>query len=303
MLLEILMENKFIDQVISDYLSQLKQALAGQDPALILDAQYDAEDHLRSALAEEADPQAAWPDVCERYGCAQEIAEFYCDVETKVNLALNGKPVMVKPVVKNRFFAILKETQAYRSLLYVLVLFPVGMIYFSWVTIFGLGSLSLSMVVIGIPLFLMFLRSMQVFSLFEGRLIEALLGQRMPRRPQYQKDVQGWLPKLRAMALNRRTWSTIIYMGLQLPLGMVYFFSTFALALLSVTVFLSPVVDPILHSIDPVRHTIDIDWYWFPLAMPGGVIGFTLALHGAKAIGRFQTWLAKYLLVSASPDD
>ncbi|MGV7194671.1 hypothetical protein [Xanthomonas axonopodis] len=37
---------------ISDYLAQLRQALAGADPAMIQDALYDAEEYLRAELAE-----------------------------------------------------------------------------------------------------------------------------------------------------------------------------------------------------------------------------------------------------------
>ena len=39
-------------RTIGDYLEQLRDALRGADPALIQDALYDAEDHLRSELAE-----------------------------------------------------------------------------------------------------------------------------------------------------------------------------------------------------------------------------------------------------------
>ena len=37
---------------IPDYLEQLRAALAGADPAMIQDALYDAEEYLRSELAE-----------------------------------------------------------------------------------------------------------------------------------------------------------------------------------------------------------------------------------------------------------
>lgn len=39
---------------IPDYLAQLRQALAGADPAMIQDALYDAEEYLRAELAEQA---------------------------------------------------------------------------------------------------------------------------------------------------------------------------------------------------------------------------------------------------------
>ena len=38
---------------IPQYLAQLREALAGADPAMIQDALYDAEEYLRSELAEQ----------------------------------------------------------------------------------------------------------------------------------------------------------------------------------------------------------------------------------------------------------
>ena len=255
--------------------------------------------------------EAAFADICDSYGSPQEIAEFYCDMEDKVNLALNGNKAHVNkahinsqlktakvPARLNAFFAVLTDPKAYTSLIYMLAVMPMAVIYFAWVALFGSSSLGLSLLVVGLPLFLLFLKSMQTIALFEGRLIETLLGQRMPRRPQYQQHQQSWRPRLIHMLVNRRTWTTIVYLLLQLPLGMMYFICVTVVAVLSIGVFLSPIVDPILHAIDPIRYTIDINWYWAPLVMPGGVLGFVLTLHGAKILGKFQAKLARYLLLS-----
>ena len=40
-------------RTIADYLAQLRDALRGADPALIQDALYDAEEHLRAELADQ----------------------------------------------------------------------------------------------------------------------------------------------------------------------------------------------------------------------------------------------------------
>jgi uncharacterized membrane protein len=44
--------NRPLPRTIAEYLDDLRAALRGADPALIQDALYDAEDHLRSELAE-----------------------------------------------------------------------------------------------------------------------------------------------------------------------------------------------------------------------------------------------------------
>lgn len=302
------MQNNPIDQSIAEYLQQLKVAFGEQDAVLIQDAQYDAEEHLRAALEETDDPVATFKTVCEEYGSPEEIAEYYCDMETTVNFALNGVKKSNVSVRKNQFFGILADPHAYLAMLYMMLSLPIGMFCFAWVSIVGLGSLSFSILIIGVPVFLMFLGSMRLFSFFEGRLIEMLLGKRMPRRKQYQQTQtfsnkqEEWKFRLTSMLRNRRNWTTVLFLLLRLPLGFVYFAFVTAAAIMSLAVILSPIIDPILHAIDPIN-TIDMNWYWFPLAIPGGFIGFVLTLHISKLAGRFQAWLARYLLVSTKNDD
>jgi uncharacterized membrane protein len=290
------------EQSISDYLNALKLALAGQDPALIQDALYDAQEHLRAATQDE--PSRSFDDISEDYGSPTEIAQFYCEMESTVELAFNG-PAKIKVEAKRPgFFAILKDPQAYRAMIYMVLSLPLGLIYFGWVMIVGLACFASSLFVVGIPVFFAFLKSMQLFSLFEGRLIETLLGQRMPRRPPLQsahQNVTGslwhvWSAKFNALFTNPRYWTTIGYLLIQCGLGFVYYFGIVCTAMISVAVFLSPLVDPILHAIDPVN-TIDLNWYWFPLAMPGGVLGLMASLYLAKFAGKQQAKLARLMLV------
>ena len=79
---------------IPEYLAQLRAALAGADPALVQDALYDAEEYLRSELAEnpgrsEAEVIAA---VAGSYGAPEEVADIYRDTEVRVQTALRPPP-------------------------------------------------------------------------------------------------------------------------------------------------------------------------------------------------------------------
>ena len=75
---------------IDDYLKQLRAALEGQDPALMQDALYDAEEYLRAEVA--AHPGKSEADVLEliasTYGAPDEVAAAYRDTEAKVKAAL-----------------------------------------------------------------------------------------------------------------------------------------------------------------------------------------------------------------------
>src|SRR5215469_9220712 len=75
---------------IDEYLKQLRGALEGEDPALIQDALYDAEEYLRAEVA--AHPDKSEADVLEliasTYGAPEEVAAAYRDTEVKVKAAL-----------------------------------------------------------------------------------------------------------------------------------------------------------------------------------------------------------------------
>ena len=75
---------------IEEYLKQLRQALEGQDPALIQDALYDSEEYLRAEVA--AHPQKSEADVLEliasTYGAPEEVAAAYRDTEAKVKYTI-----------------------------------------------------------------------------------------------------------------------------------------------------------------------------------------------------------------------
>ena len=58
----------------------------------------------------------------------------------------------------------------------------------------------------------------------EGRIVEALLGVRMPRRPPSDRaaDEAIWT-RIKEALSDIRTWSSMFYLLLMLPLGIIYF--------------------------------------------------------------------------------
>ena len=172
---------------IPEYLEQLREALQGADPALIQDALYDAEEYLRAECA--SHPGKSEADVLEliasTYGAPEEVATAYRDTEANVNAAL--RPVIPRaaesPNPLRRFFGVYSDSRAYLSLFYMLLTLVTGIIYFT-VVVTGLSlSVGLAVLVIGFPFFLAFIGIARVLALGEGRLLEAISGERMPRRP------------------------------------------------------------------------------------------------------------------------
>src|ERR1700733_3380211 len=79
---------------IDAYLGQLREALAGQDPALVQDATYDAEEYLRAEIA--AHPDKSEADVLEliasTYGAPEEVAAAYCESEARGEEGPRARP-------------------------------------------------------------------------------------------------------------------------------------------------------------------------------------------------------------------
>ncbi len=291
---------------IEQYLTALRQELAGEDAALIQDALYDAEEYLRAEVA--AHPDKSEADVLEliasTYGAPDEVASAYRDTEKKVKAAMTT-PRRLPKSGAGAFFGVFLDPRAYTSLFFMLSSLATGIIYFTF-SVTGLAlSAGLSVLVIGVPFFLVFIALTRVVSLAEGRLIEAMTGERMPRRPVHQNNSAGFWARVGEMLKDRRTWTTLAYLILMLPLGIVYF----VMALVGLAVSLAFIFAPLLEiasgfgwfDLPDDIHTNPswLDSLWAaPLLILAGVLLLTTLMHLARGIGRLHAMYAKALLVA-----
>jgi uncharacterized membrane protein len=303
---------------IPDYLEHLRRSLAGADPALIQDALYDAEEYLRSEMAEnpsmsEADVIA---QVASSYGAPDEVADIYRDTEVKVQAALRtppARPNQQQRSVFGKFFGVIAEPRTYAALFYMLLSLATGIFYFTWVVTGISVSAGLAVLIIGIPFAILFFGSVRMFSLLEGRIVEVMLGERMPRRPLYTSRGKPWLARIGEMFSDPRTWTTMLYMLLMMPLGILYF--TIALTMLATS--LSFIATPVMVLLGYATVNQDFDG-WVVLGTQNGVFGTSLGyvalplvfvtgflllfvtLHVARGIGHLHGQFAKHLLVKTS---
>lgn len=291
-------------QTIQEYLDQLRAALRGADPALIQDALYDAEDHLRSEFAENPGKSAAemLAKIANSYGAPEEVAAIYVDKEQVVEQALRAPPPQRRSSALGRFFAVAADPRAYAALFYMLLSLATGLFYFTW-AVTGISlSLGLSLLIFGIAFAVLFFGSVRVLSLVEGRIVEVMLGERMPRRPPYAKAGQPLRARIKQMFTDPRTWSTLFYMVLMLPLGIVYFTIAVAGIAVSLALMAAPVLQLLVHY-DVVGGSIaygsgfEPPLILTPLMFALGVFALFAMLHLARGIGRLQGTLAKHLLV------
>jgi len=298
---------------IDEYLKQLRAALEGEDPALIQDALYDAEEYLRAEVA--AHPGKSEADVLEliasTYGAPDEVAAAYRDTEAKVKAALKTPvPAAASASGWKRFFGVYLDPRAYTSIFYMLLALATGILYFT-IVVTGLSlSFGFAILVIGIPFFLAFIGITRVIALGEGRLIEAVTGERMPRRPVHPGPPAGWLTRIGEMLGDVRTWTTLLYMLLMLPLGIVYFTVTvtgLAVGLAFTSLPLLVLARWLGWDTNATVFSDDVHIGGWALADHSmvsalilgalGVLIVTLLMHAARAIGRGHAHLAKALLV------
>jgi hypothetical protein len=298
--------NAPIPQTIAQYLQQVRAALAGADRAVVQDALYDTEEHLRAELA--ANPGVGEAELLRRivtsYGSPEEVAEIYRDTEVTVSRALRSPMPTPRSSAAGRFFGVAADPRTYGALFYMLLALATGIFFFTW-SVAGVAlSAGLSILIIGVPFVVLFISTIRVLSLVEGRIVETLLGVRMPRRPAYVQRGVPLLTRIGLMFSDPRTWSTLLYFVLMLPLGVVYFSLAVSGLALSLGLIFAPVASLF---VDGVQSGIFLDGeriipagVAMPFALGLGILMLFLTLHLARAVGRLHGRIAHHLLVKTT---
>jgi uncharacterized membrane protein len=290
---------------IDGYLRQLKAEMKDCDRATVQDALSDAEEYLRNALDnlkanKPGVPEAnAFASVVEEYGTPAEIADAYRKIEARTSPSLVARTTKKNQAFLSRFFGVVIEPRAWGALLYLLFTLATGIIYFTW-TVTGISvSLGLLILIIGIPIAGLFILSTRGLALLEGRMVEALLGIRMPHRPLFSPNDKGIWAKFKALLIDKYTWFSMVYMLLQLPLGIFYFTVFITLIAVSLGLVAAPIVGLVFNQPMFVINNTQyfLNGWVLPFTVIAGVLLFFLTLHLAKAIGGLHGKLAKTMLV------
>ena len=294
------------NEQITTWIARLDTELAGDDPALRRDAVGDASDHL-TAEYERLGPDAsdaAVTQLLDAYGDPVEVADSYRAAERLLGGApRDAAPAPVEPMAPEtperpaRWFAVAADPQAWSSLLYMLLALPFGIAWFTWVVTGASLSAGLLILIIGVPIALVFLATTRGIALLDGRIVEALLGERMPRRTlSTPRDTKGVVARVKYWLADARTWTSLVYLLLMLPLGIAYFVTAVTIGAVS----LALATGPILLAVAQVDTGIDPSvWNWvIAFAMvPAGILGWFGLLHLARAVGGLHGRFAKAMLV------
>jgi len=290
---------------VEEYLDQLKMELKDSDVATVQDALADAEEHLRVALVNLKQEQLGMSEeealnqVIEQYGDPSETAFAYMDVERRTTPQLVRENPQSQSLLR-RFFGVYADARAWGALLYMLIAFVTGILYFTWAVTGLATSASFALFIFGLPFALLFFLSVRGLALLEGRIVEALLGIRMPRRPMFTQPNLKWLDRLKELAIDKHTWFSILYMFIQFVLGILYFVLFVMVLSFSLSFIAIPVLQETLGmgtvNINDIRYFFPV--WSYPLLVLGGVLLWTLFMNMARGIGQLHGRMAKAMLVT-----
>lgn len=291
---------------IAKYLDELRTELSGLDKAIIRDALADAEEHLSTAQENEQAEHTETPTeeliqaIISDYGTPAEIADAYRTVEAYASPTLAASKRGSNGNVFARFFGVYADARAWGALLYMFIAFLTGIIYFTW-AITGLSlSLVFALFIFGLPFALLFILSIKGLGLLEGRIVEALLGVRMPRRAVFSPKNLKWRARLKSQLLDKYTWFALAYVILQGVWGTIYFVLFTTLIAFSFGFMAMPITQLVFNL--PIGDFDGVHYYLpetaLPLAVLLGLVLLTGTLHLAKLIGKLHGKYAKALLVS-----
>jgi hypothetical protein len=289
---------------IEEYLDALKEEMKDADAALVQDAQADAREHLSLALANTKESAAEISDadalkrIIEEYGTPEETASAYKEVEKRTSPMLKQA---IKPrSALGRFFGVYTDPRAWGALLYMLIAFVTGIFYFTWAVTGVSISIPFLIFIFGFPFALLFLLSVRGLALLEGRLVEALLGIRMPRRPLFSHADMKWFDRLKALLMDKATWLMLVYMLIQFVLGIAYFVSIVTILSISLAFMALPFIQ--LFTDVPVFNWSDgpiyLPYWQLILLSIAGFLTWTTFMHFARLVGQLHGKMAKWLLVT-----
>lgn len=286
-------------KTVEEYLDALKKEMEGIDSATMQDALTDAEEHLRTALEVSGDDENALATIIEDYGTPEETAAAYAEVERRTAPALAGSVPKKEPAGLGGFFAVYADPRAWGALFYMLIAFVTGVVYFSWAVTGISVSISFALFIFGLPITLLFIASVRGIAWLEGRLVEALLGVRMPRRPLFSPQNVKWQDRLKALVTDRHTWFSLLYMILQFVFGTVYFVVLVTVFALSLSGIAIPIIQeifglPIIVNYDNVYY---LPSWGYPLVVLAGITLWTATMHVIRWVGGLHGKYAKAMLV------
>jgi hypothetical protein len=184
----------------------------------------------------------------------------------------------------SRFFGVVIKGQTYLNLLYLLLAFPLGLIYFIFlVTGLSLG-IALTIIWIGLLVLALVFAGWWLMAALERQLAIWLLHEKI--NPMVRKDLAGanlWT-RINEYVTNPVTWKGLLYLFVKFPLGILSFVALTTLGTLSAVLLFAPVIVPFF----PYRVDFGGNAVWYVSTIPQALL--------LAVVGLFLTFISMHAL-------
>lgn len=290
------------DKLIKDYIKKLEKVLEKADSAVVADAIDDAEEHLTLMAGELIadgkclNREKAVKRAIIQYGSPKVVAAEYLKQDDSIKKKRRSRiEKRQERSLLKRTFGPYTEGRTYKNMLYLFLMFPLGIIYFTYI-ITGISvSLGLIITIIGIPLLILFLMSIKGIAWFQGRLTESLLGIRMPRKRRKHRATGTRWQRLKINLKNPRLYSSMLCLFLMYPLGIIYFTVIITFMAVSLGLISTPIL--YLLSFNVSVPVLPAPLWFHCLTMILGLVMATWSLHLVNIMARLHGRMTKKLLL------
>ncbi|MGE5222713.1 MAG: sensor domain-containing protein [Omnitrophica WOR_2 bacterium] len=198
-----------------------------------------------------------------------------------------------------QFFGVFLRGQTYLNIIYLLLAFPLGIFYFVFlVTGFALGF-TLLIVLVGLLLLAVVVAGWWGLAVFERQLTIWLLHEDIPQLETFKHPQESFGKRLMDHFTNPVTWTSLVYLFVKFPLGILSFAAVIALVAAS----LALITAPLTFWWVPLRIDLFNSQVWMldslPKALIALVVGLFLALisfHILNALAWVSGRFARYML-------
>ncbi len=196
------------------------------------------------------------------------------------------------------FFGVVARPQTWLNLVYLLLAFPLGLAYFI-VLVVGLSvGISLTIVVVGIPILIGLIILWRQLANLERVQARGLLGLDLPSSRLPWGDRRGFWAKIGALLADRTTWLDLFFLVVKFPLGII----SFVLAVTGLAMSVGFIAAPIFQQFDVLtvgNQRID-SWPYALALVPVGILALFASLHVLNG----WTWMSARMaeaLLAVSP--
>jgi two-component system phosphate regulon sensor histidine kinase PhoR len=137
--------------------------------------------------------------------------------------------------------AVLTNGETYRRILYLLLAFPLGIIYFTLIVTGLATGGGLAIIIVGIGILWLTMEGWLLLARFERELAIQLLGAKVPPVSLPVPAGESWQHRIGRTLTNRVTWTSLAYLLVEFPFGIASFTLVVVLFAVSVSFVLLPV--------------------------------------------------------------